>query len=113
VWQGNVAEVSQQFDEALKVTLQFQNDQSEIWSGMLANIELASPISRVLTMPESAVIADGEDAVEFVAGSNDILNPGKSKSARGRTLWRNWYPTSKHAHLLYRPIALRLLSAAL
>jgi hypothetical protein len=80
VWQGNVVEASQQFDErmqTLKVKLQFENNQPEIWQGMLANIELASPIGRVLAIPESAVIADAEDAVVFVARSGDIFEPRK------------------------------------
>ena len=79
-WQGKVAEASQQFDErmqTLKVKLQFENDQPEIWQGMLANIELASPIGRVLAIPESAVIADGDDAVVFVARSSNIFEPRK------------------------------------
>lgn len=80
VWQGNVVEASQQFDErtqTLKVKLQFQNDLPEIWQGMLANVELASPIGPVLAVPESAVIADGDNAVVFVAQSGDVFEPRK------------------------------------
>jgi len=75
-WQGNVMEASQQFDErmqTLKVKLQFQNDLPEVWPGMLANIELSSPIGPVLVVPEGAVIADGDDTVVFVARPGDIF----------------------------------------
>ena len=78
IWQGNVVEASQQFDErtqTLKVKLQFRNDLPEIWQGMLANIELASPIGPVLAVPESAVIADGDDTVVFVAKPGDVFEP--------------------------------------
>jgi Cu(I)/Ag(I) efflux system membrane fusion protein len=80
VWQGTVVEASQQFDErlqTLKVKLQFQNDLAEIWQGMQANIELASPIGSVVAVPESAVIADGEDPVVFVAQPGNIFEPRK------------------------------------
>jgi multidrug efflux pump subunit AcrA (membrane-fusion protein) len=80
IWQGSVVEASQQFDErmqTLKVKLQFQNDLPEVWPGMLANIELSSPIGRVLAVPESAVIADGEDDVVFVAQSGNVFEPRK------------------------------------
>ena len=80
IWQGNVVEASQQFDErmqTLKVKLQFQNDLSQIWQGMLANIELVSPLGTALAVPESAVIADGEDSVVFVAQPGDIFEPRK------------------------------------
>jgi len=78
VWQGSVVEASQQFDErmqTLKVKLQFENDQPEIWQGMLANVELVSPIGPVLAIPESAVIADGNDVVVFVAQPGNIFEP--------------------------------------
>jgi hypothetical protein len=80
VWLGNVMEASQQFDErtqTLKVKLQFQNDLPGIWPGMLADIELSSPIGPVLAVPESAVIADGDDTVVFVARPGDIFEPRK------------------------------------
>jgi len=80
MWQGNIVEASQQFDErmqTLKVKLQFPNDEPEIWQGMLANIELVSPIGRVLAIPENAVIADGEGEVVFVARSGNIFEPRK------------------------------------
>jgi multidrug efflux pump subunit AcrA (membrane-fusion protein) len=80
IWQGNIVEASQQFDErrqTLQVKLQFQNDLPEIWPGMLANIELSSPIGPVLAVPESAVIADGGNAVVFVAETGDIFEPRK------------------------------------
>ena len=80
VWQGNVVEASQQFDErmqTLKVKLKFQNDLPEVWQGMQANVELASPIGPVLAIPESAVIADGEDGIAFVAQKGDIFEPRK------------------------------------
>jgi hypothetical protein len=79
-WQGTVVEASQQFDErlqTLKVKLQFQNDLAEIWQGMQANIELASPIGPVVAVPESAVIADGDEPVVFVAQSAHLFEPRK------------------------------------
>jgi multidrug efflux pump subunit AcrA (membrane-fusion protein) len=79
-WQGKIVEASQQFDErmqTLKVRLQFENDLAEIWQGMLANIELTSPIGSVLAVPENAVIADGEDSVVFVARPGNIFEPRK------------------------------------
>ena len=80
IWLGKVVEASQQFDErlqTLKVKLQFQNDLTEIWQGMQANVELTSPIGPVLAVPESAVIADGDDTVVFVAQPGDIFAPRK------------------------------------
>jgi multidrug efflux pump subunit AcrA (membrane-fusion protein) len=80
VWKGNVMEASQQFDErmqTLRVKLQFQNDLPEVWPGMLANIELSNSIGPVLVVPESAVIADGDDTVVFVARPGDIFEPQK------------------------------------
>lgn len=80
VWQGKVVEDSQQFDErmqTLKVKLQFPNDEPDIWQGMLANIELVSPIGSVLAIPESAVIADGEGEFVFVARPDNIFEPRK------------------------------------
>ena len=77
-WEGNVVEASQQFDErmqTLKVKLQFRNDVPQIWQGMLANVELASPIGPVLAIPESAVIADGDDTVVFVERPGNIFEP--------------------------------------
>ena len=73
-----MVEASQQFDErsqALKVKFQFQNDQPQVWQGMLANIELESPIGEVLTIPESAVVADGENTVVFVQQSPHVFQP--------------------------------------
>jgi multidrug efflux pump subunit AcrA (membrane-fusion protein) len=78
VWKGSMLEASQQFDErsqALKVKFQFKNDQPQVWQGMLANIELESPIGEVLTIPENAVVADGEDAVVFVQQSPHVFQP--------------------------------------
>jgi multidrug efflux pump subunit AcrA (membrane-fusion protein) len=78
VWQGSMLEASQQFDErsqTLKVKFQFPNDQPQIWQGMLANIELESPIGQVLTIPESAVVADGENTIVFVERSPNIFDP--------------------------------------
>jgi hypothetical protein len=80
IWQGNVVQASPQFDEqmqTLKVKLQFQNDLPEIWQGMLTNIELLSPLETALAVPESAVIADGEETVVFVAQPGDIFEPRK------------------------------------
>jgi hypothetical protein len=78
VWRGYMVEASQQFDErsqALKVKFQFRNDQPQIWQGMLANVELESAIGEVLTIPESAVIADGENVVVFVQQSSHVFQP--------------------------------------
>ncbi len=80
VWEGSVAEASQQFDErtqTLKVKFQFQNDLSGIWQGMSANIELLSPLGPTLAVMESAVIADGDDQVVFVAKPGNIFEPRK------------------------------------
>jgi multidrug efflux pump subunit AcrA (membrane-fusion protein) len=78
VWRGYIVEASQQFDErsqVLKVKLQFPNDQPQVWQGMLANIELVSPVGEVLTVPTSAVIADGKNTVVFVKQSPLIFQP--------------------------------------
>jgi Barrel-sandwich domain of CusB or HlyD membrane-fusion/Heavy metal binding domain len=78
VWRGYIVEASQQFDErsqVLKVKLQFPNDQPQVWQGMLANIELVSPVGEVLTIPTSAVIADGKSTVVFVKQSPLIFQP--------------------------------------
>jgi Cu(I)/Ag(I) efflux system membrane fusion protein len=78
VWRGYMLEASQQFDErsqALKVRFQFPNEQPQIWQGMLANVELESPIGEVLTIPESAVVSDGEHTLVFVQQSPHVFQP--------------------------------------
>ena len=78
VWSGYIVEASQQFDErsqALKVKLQFPNNQPQVWQGMLANIELVSPVGEALTIPASAVIADGKNTVVFVKQSPLVFQP--------------------------------------
>jgi hypothetical protein len=78
VWQGKIVEGSQQFDErsqTLIVKFQFANDQAQIWQGMLANIELESPIGQALAIPESAVVADGEKTIAFVEKSPNQFEP--------------------------------------
>jgi HlyD family secretion protein/heavy metal-binding protein len=78
VWNCHIVEAPQQFDErsqALKVKLQFPNDQPQVWQGMLANIELASPVGEVLVIPASAVIADGKNTVVFVKQSPLVFQP--------------------------------------
>lgn len=77
-WRGSVLETSPQFDErmqTLKVKLQFPNAEPEIWAGMLASIEIESKRTPVLAIPETAVIADGESTVVFVAQAHDIFEP--------------------------------------
>ena len=79
-WQGSIMEASGQFDErmqTLKVKLEFQNDQLELWQGMFANIEIESRTARVLAIPESAVITDGEAAVVFVEQPGGVFEPRK------------------------------------
>ncbi len=79
-WQGSVTETSPQFDErlqTLRVKLQLPNEQPEIWPGMRADVELETPTQRMLAIPESAVIADGEGAVVFVAQGDDRFAPRK------------------------------------
>jgi hypothetical protein len=80
VWSGNIAETPRQFDErlqTLKVKVQFPNDQAEIWQGMFADIELECAVSQALVIPESAVIADGEESFVFVARPHDLFEPRK------------------------------------
>ncbi len=77
-WAGNVVEASQQFDErmqTLKIKLQFPNDVSEVWQGMLTNVEMRYPLGTVLAIPASAVIEDGKKTVVFVARPDDIFEP--------------------------------------
>lgn len=79
-WQGSIMEGSEQFDErmqTLKVKLEFQNDQPEVWPGMFANVEVESRTARVLAIPESAVITDGEAAVVFVERPGGVYEPRK------------------------------------
>jgi len=80
LWRGSIMEGSEQFDErmqTLKVKLEFQNDQPEVWQGMFADIEIESRTARVLAIPESAVITDGEGAVVFVERPDGVFEPRK------------------------------------
>jgi Cu(I)/Ag(I) efflux system membrane fusion protein len=78
IWRGTVVDATPQFDEraqTLKVRLQFPNNEPNIWSGMLADVELSSHPHRALAIPESAVISDGESTVVFVEQDPGVFQP--------------------------------------
>jgi Cu(I)/Ag(I) efflux system membrane fusion protein len=80
VWHGKIVEGSQQFDErmqTLKVKLQFSNAEPDVWAGMFADVVLQGAPRRLLAIPDTALIADGQDTFVYVARKDDMLEPRK------------------------------------
>jgi Cu(I)/Ag(I) efflux system membrane fusion protein len=75
-WHGEVAQTAAQFDEraqTLRVRLQFPNERSDLWQGMLAFAELRTGGRRMLAVPESSVIQKGAGDVVYVAKTDNLF----------------------------------------
>lgn len=77
-WRGRMIDSESQFDEraqTLKVKFEFPNGEPDLWTGMLAYLAIESRPARLLAVPESAVLPDGDGEVVFVGRSPTLFEP--------------------------------------
>jgi len=78
VWSGRVSFVTPVIDPSTrtaKVRIALANPDGVLRPDTFANVALAEPIGRVLSVPESAVLQTGTRAVVFVATGNGQFDP--------------------------------------